>query len=611
MINENLINLKFNSKEEFEHVLIEIVEPVFSAMQEQNKYGRVQLGSTGAVYESEKGEIEGFLRTLWGLGPLFSNDKAIDKYEKIFTLVNRGIVEGTNTQSKFYWGELHDYDQLFVEMGALSIYLIFTEDVFWKKLSKQEQKNIYNWLNQINHNVIPNTNWLFFRILVNTFFENVNLVKHSDQIDIDLKEIHTYYLDDGWYFDGYKNQIDYYIPFAMQYYGVIFSVLSNRKNSKDIKLFIERSSQFGKTFKEWFTANGAALPFGRSLTYRFAQSSYWAAVLFAGIKQNGVDWSEVKSLYCANMRYWLKQPIFTENGYLSIGYGYPNLIMGEGYNSPGSPYWALKSFIILALPDEHFFWTIDETVPTFNSHSINPYTRMIMVHSEDQNELQAYTVGQHSHEHAHGQAKYEKFVYSTTFGFSVPKGNVLLKQGAFDSTIAVSYKDAFYQTPFEYKKYEIHEEYTYSLWQPFDDVEIESYVVPFYPWHLRLYRIKSNKDFNLISGSFSVLKDGDILEKKNKAVYYQSTKGIVGIESLDNLDCEIELQSPEPNTNVLYNRTVLPLLKYHVPKGKHQVINLFLGDAGNTVMPEKPEVKYNEKSLEITYKEQQTIIDIK
>ncbi|WPC08948.1 hypothetical protein [Globicatella sp. PHS-GS-PNBC-21-1553] len=61
----------------------------------------------------------------------------------------------------------------------------------------------------------------------------------------------------------------------------------------------------------------------------------------------------------------------------------------------------------------------------------------------------------------------------------------------------------------------------------------------------------------------------------------------------------------------MYNRTVLPLLKYHVPKGKHQVINLFLGDAGNTVMPEKPEVKYNEKSLEITYKEQQTIIDIK
>ena len=45
---------------------------------------------------------------------------------------------------------------------------------------------------------------------------------------------------------------------------------------------------------------------------------------------------------------------------LSIGYGYPNLFMCESYNSAGSPYWALKAFLPLALPEDHPFWTAEE-----------------------------------------------------------------------------------------------------------------------------------------------------------------------------------------------------------------------------------------------------------
>lgn len=40
----------------------------------------------------------------------------------------------------------------------------------------------------------------------------------------------------------------------------------------------------------------------------------------------------------------------------TIGYCYPQMYMAERYNAPGSPYWGMKSFLLLALPDDHPFW---------------------------------------------------------------------------------------------------------------------------------------------------------------------------------------------------------------------------------------------------------------
>jgi len=108
-----------------------------------------------------------------------------------------GIVAGTTPTSQEYWGKLHDYDQLFVEMGALASYLIFTKPVFWDLLTPREQTNLFDWLNQINQHTIPKTNWLFFRILVNTFFEMAALPFVETTLLADQEEIERYYLADG------------------------------------------------------------------------------------------------------------------------------------------------------------------------------------------------------------------------------------------------------------------------------------------------------------------------------------------------------------------------------------------------------------------------------
>lgn len=52
----------------------------------------------------------------------------------------------------------------------------------------------------------------------------------------------------------------------------------------------------------------------------------------------------------------MQQPIFDNCGILTIGYRYPNLHMAESHNAPGSPYWSLKAFAFLMIPDDAPFW---------------------------------------------------------------------------------------------------------------------------------------------------------------------------------------------------------------------------------------------------------------
>lgn len=76
---------------------------------------------------------------------------------------------------------------------------------------------------------------------------------------------------------------------------------------------------------------GRAIPFGRSLTYRFAMSSFWGALAFADVELPApLTWGVVKGLQLRNIRYWARQPgAYYPDRTLTIGYCYPNHNMTE------------------------------------------------------------------------------------------------------------------------------------------------------------------------------------------------------------------------------------------------------------------------------------------
>lgn len=138
---------------------------------------------------------------------------------------------------------------------------------------------------------------------------------------------------------------DYYIPWAIQYYGLLYSKFAADTDPRRAALYRQRAQLFAQQFVYWFDANGAALPFGRSLTYRFAQNSFWAACIWAGLEP--LPLPVMKGLIVRNFNWWLGQKMFDRDGILTIGYCYPQMYMAERYNAPGSPYWGMKSFCCL------------------------------------------------------------------------------------------------------------------------------------------------------------------------------------------------------------------------------------------------------------------------
>lgn len=578
MVNENLDlyneSIKKNplkTKDDLINALTTIINPLVPFLKQQ-KPGRLHLGTSGSVYNETAREGEAFLRPLWGIGPLSTLKRKEDT-----TLIKYfvdGLKEATNPESESYYGKLHDYDQMMVEMASISLSLVLSKDIFWDPLTDKEQDNLYNFLQQINDHNIPDTNWLFFRILVNVAMKKCGRKYDKERLQSDLEKIDSFYLNDGWYFDGYKNQIDYYIPFGMHYYGLLYAKIMEKDDPVNSAKFKERARIFAKDFVNWFSADGPSFAFGRSQTYRFAQSAFWCALAFADVE--ALPWGVIKGIVMRNLRYWFNQDIFSADGLLTIGYGYQNLNMAEGYNAPGSPYWALKDFVLLAVPKDHPFWTSTEEELPFERKSVQKSPRMIVCHDKTGKEVQAFTSGQHCHEHAHAESKYEKFVYSTTFGFSVSKGKFSLVQGAFDSTLALAERDGFYKTRYGVESYDIKENYIESVWKPWDDVTVKTFIIPSSPYHVRIHVLDTNRTLNTAEGGFcgpSFI--GTKVDSKSGA-YYKFNNCITGITDLMH-DRESKLIEPEPNTNYLYPRTMLPILTGKIEKGRHILACAVLG----------------------------------
>jgi hypothetical protein len=95
-----------------------------------------------------------------------------------------------------------------------------------------------------------------------------------------LDAIEPFWLGNGWYCDGEGKPRDYYISSAFHFYGLIYSHFMQDVDPERCLRYRQRAQQFAKDYVYYFTADGAGIPFGRSLTYRFVQVAFWSAVAF-------------------------------------------------------------------------------------------------------------------------------------------------------------------------------------------------------------------------------------------------------------------------------------------------------------------------------------------
>lgn len=567
----------FQTRQDYILALKEILRPLKAKYQIQQN-GRIHLGNTGTTYTQKTSEIEAFLRPLWGLAPLLSKQEDAE-LEESYRGYLRGLIKGVNPQSSDYWGHPQEDRQLIVEMTAIATSIILSKEKFWDVLSPQQQKQLHDWLLLADTCDIPHNNWHFFRILIHIAMRKCRQTYSQAQIDADFLTIESFYDAQGWYFDGREEKRDYYIAFAFHFYSLLYYKEMCKVDVQRCEKIKKRACRFAQTFQYFFDDKGRGLPFGRSLTYRFAQVAFFSALVYADIQ--ALPWEKIKQIISKQFAFWWKEKIFTASHFLSIGYGYENLIMAESYNGSGSPYWALKSFLILAVSENHSFWQVSLQKKIDESPLHQPYViksaRMMLQRTDNGQQLFGYPVAQWSLSQSQGISKYAKFVYSTQFGFSVSKSAIGYTEGGFDGTLAVSLDNRHFVTKEEVEEFHLLEDRTIQLWKPYTGVWIKTTIIPLGAYHLRIHQIQSDIPLYLYDGGFSVQQEPHFKEihEANK-VSYQSQMGHICCENIQGYQ-EAFLIANAPNTNVLYPKTVMCGLKKQITTGKHCLIGLFGG----------------------------------
>lgn len=573
------------TREDMQNAVIGLCSPL-AGRYSQGK-AQLRLGVTGTSYSAKTAEFEGFSRVLWGLVPLIAGGGDSALWEDCL----EGIRNGTNPSHEEYWGDPADYDQILVEMAAFGYALALAPEHVWAPLSDEEKYRLYNWLSRINDRKLYDCNWLLFQVVVNLGFRSSGMPYDKALMESNLDQIERFYLGNGWYSDGVPGHCDYYGPFAIHFYCLLYAKLMAEEDPNRSSLYKERAALFAGQFVYWFSGEGDALPYGRSLAYRFSQAAFWSALVYAGVEP--LPTGVMKGIILRHLRWWLGQPIFHTDGTLSIGYRYPNLIMSENYNSPGSPYWAFKIFLPLALELEHPFWTEPELpLPPLERSFVQEEPRMILCRQEDRNHVLAFHAGsEHTNQHTHTSAKYEKFVYSNVFGFSVPRAEWGLAQAACDSMLALSECDNLYRVKRNVEEYRIQGNVIYMRWKPWHDVEVQTWLIVGAPWHVRVHRIASKRPLDLAEGGFALAigdeglmeehADDEKLPKEHAELsrILRSDQGASGIVSLHGWDAA-ECIRPHANTNVMNPRTVIPTLTLSLQPGTAWLASAVYGEPG-------------------------------
>lgn len=523
---------------------------------------RVRLNGAAAHFDRAAADLEGFARPLWGLVPLAAGGGAFEHWD----LYRRGLANGTDPRHPEYWGAVTGTDQRMVELAAIGLAMRMVPQLIWDPLDDQAKSNIADYLLQARRHDYANNNWKFFRILVDLGLEQCGIAFDRSLTTSYLDELDGFYLGDGWYRDGIARRIDHYIPFAMHFYGLLYARL--KPDDERSQRFVERARLFARDVQHWFDEDGGALAFGRSLTYRHACGAIWGAFAYADLE--ALPWSEIKGHYLRHLRWWSKLPIADRDGVLSVGYGYPNLMMSESYNSAGSPYWAFKAFLPLALGNQHPFWTADEQPARFDSKPVAlRHPGMVMTHT--QGNVIALSTGQQNWEMRAGTEKYAKFVYSSRYAFSVEVDERAYHKGAFDGALALSDDERHYRVREQNDIARLAGNVLYAQWHPWTDVTVDTWLMPAAPWHIRVHRITTPRELHTTEGGFAVgradLNTDVVVEEPGRATVRTPTDVSTIIDLVRADGRSGRAHKALPNTNLIVARTLVPQLRGKIEPG--------------------------------------------
>ncbi|MDU5334048.1 DUF2264 domain-containing protein [Enterococcus sp.] len=535
------------------------------------------LRQSGGSYLQEIRQLESILRPFWGIIPACNGSidklKSFDAIKKFQKCVEERTLPRVSTENR----------QIAVEAGVLGYAIGQFGEAFLQLFSKAGRTYLIEWLNQLNQIEFPTGNWYFFLILINGALKEQDLPYSEERLAVAKEGIESFYLGDGWYSDGENQQRDYYVAFAFHFYGLLYSRFSSDPQGQ---VYVKRAVIFANDFKHWFDPQGRSLPFGRSLTYRFAHISFWSALVVSGAYQKtDLSLGEIKGIIGRNLRFWRQQPIQLPKGKnLSIGYGYNHLILSEDYNAPASPMWAFKAFLLLELPSDDLFWSVFEENLPIKTQTVQPHAGFHITQSAEQTIALSNLQYCKNQKMYHQNEKYTKFAYSTYFGFNLTRDSQNIESFAIDSTLAFSMKGHDqYQSRQTISASKIFPTYSWSRWFVWNELQVETYLVPIDgATHLRIHVIDTPYTVEAIEGGFPLFEWNPKYDQPKIYTFSSYLENRFGFSLIRDLN---ESRQPDvvnqgPNTNIYSpEKNGIPILKTELSRGKHTIVTLVAGSS--------------------------------
>lgn len=300
--------------------------------------------------------LEGFARTFLLAGFRLAGEQGRG-LEDLADFYRRGVTTGVDPDAEDRWVRMDEHAQAKVEAASIALVLDMTRPWIWDRLDAVTQQRVIDYLAPVvGDDTYPKTNWLWFRIVVQTFLRSVGGPWSAEDIADDLALHDSLVREDGWMSDGFERSYDHYVGWALHLYPVLWArmqgaaELAGGRTASDVaaldRFLLDAVALVG--------ADGSPMIQGRSLIYRFAAAApFWIGVM-----------AEVPSLSAGRLRHAAGRIVGhfaangspNEDGILTMGWHDEWRALAQSYSGPGSPYWAVKGLIGISLPADHPVW---------------------------------------------------------------------------------------------------------------------------------------------------------------------------------------------------------------------------------------------------------------
>lgn len=329
----------------------------------------------------------------------------------------RGMIEALDPASAHYWGPPQggEHAGSIFAMGAL-----IAPKFFWEPFTPEQRGHLLDYLEQLGAARSYDNNHYYFHLAAVPLLEangrDARRAYHTDR----LERLFGWYRGDGWFIDGSNLAFDNYNAWGFHLYnGHVYRFDSAWR--KEFGPRIEDvTTRYLESFAYLIGRDGGPIPWGRSLSYRFAALAAIAWASWNGL--NPLPPGEARRIASGVLRYFWEHGAQAPDGTLQVGFRDTNATIGEFYNGPGTSYWAAQGLIALMIPADDPFWTaVEQPMPADRGEHARVIRGAEMVaRVRADGEARLYPVRQpfsRAHQHWQRGVKYQQHAYSSTLGW--------------------------------------------------------------------------------------------------------------------------------------------------------------------------------------------------